>query len=209
MLNVSMAAVVLQQEGIYSNHDLIQVVSSALVTIALLVQAVVVVVFVVGAMKTKKELTALLRELHGRALPLIDTTNDLMQENAPRIRTIAKNMVETSHIVREKAVEMDSVVSDATRRAKAQTARVDGLVTNAITRTESITEQLHRAVMVPVKQFSGLMNGLLAAIEALRTKTSHFTGAADEPKSDQTRTSREEVERFDKNYPAKGEDYHA
>jgi len=103
------------------------------------------VVFVVGAMKTKKELTALLRELHGRALPLIDTTNDLIQENAPRIRTIAKNMVETSHIVREKAVEMDSVVSDATRRAKAQTARVDGLVTNAITRTESITEQLHRA----------------------------------------------------------------
>jgi len=209
MLNVSMAAVVLQQEGIYSNHDLIQVVSSALVTIALLVQAVVVVVFVVGAMKTKKELTALLRELHGRALPLIDTTNDLMQENAPRIRTIAKNMVETSHIVREKAVEMDSVVSDATRRAKAQTARVDGLVTNAITRTESITEQLHRAVMVPVKQFSGLMNGLLAAIETLRTKTSRFTGVADEPKSDQTRTSREEVERFDKNYPAKGEDYHA
>src|SRR5882724_13615082 len=209
MLNVSMAAVVLQQEGIYSNHDLIQVVSSALVTIALLVQAVVVVVFVVGAMKTKKELTALLRELHGRALPLIDTTNDLMQENAPRIRTIAKNMVETSHIVREKAVEMDSVVSDATRRAKAQTARVDGLVTNAITRTESITEQLHRAVMVPVKQFSGLRNGLLAAIEALRAKTSRFTGAAGESTHDQSRTNREEVEQFDKNYPAKGDDYHA
>jgi len=50
---------------------------------------------------------------------LIDTHNDLVQENAPRIRTITKNMVEASHIVREKAVEMDSVVSDATRRAKA------------------------------------------------------------------------------------------
>jgi len=97
MSNVSMVAVVLQQEGIYSNHDLIQVVSSALIAIALLVQAVVVVVFVVGAMKTKRELTVLLRELHGRALPLIDTTNDLVQENAPRIRTITKNMVEASH----------------------------------------------------------------------------------------------------------------
>jgi len=61
MLNVSMAAVVLQQEGIYSHHDLIQVVSSQLVTIAFWCrQSSSWCLWL--ADETKKEITALLRD---------------------------------------------------------------------------------------------------------------------------------------------------
>jgi len=79
---------------------------------------------------------------------------------------------------------MDSVVSDA-RGEPRRRQHVWMPGTN-----QSPEQEHHRQPSSsdgPVKQFSGLMMDCLPRSRPLRTKTSVFTGVADEPKSDQTR----------------------
>jgi hypothetical protein len=86
---------------------------------------------------------------------------------------ITDNLLDTSHLVRSKAQEFDVTANDANSRARAQIARVDGMVTSVLNTTAEITDSLQRAVKVPVREFNGLVNGFKAGLDVLvgRAKT--------------------------------------
>ena len=80
---------------------------------------------------------------------------------------ITDNLVETSHIVRAKAQEFDSTVSDVNEKTRAQAARVDDMVTSVLNTTSHVASTIQKGVQIPVREFSGLMNGLKAGLDVL------------------------------------------
>ena len=96
-------------------------------------------------------------------MPMIDEhARDLIQDTAPKVKVITENLVETSHMVRSKAQEFDVTASDLNAKTRAQAARVDGMVTSVLNTTAEISETMQRAIKVPVREFSGLVNGFKA-----------------------------------------------
>lgn len=139
----------------------------AMVAVAMLTQAIVFVIAAVGAAKARKRVIAIAEEVRLKALPLIDKAHGLVHELQPKINVITDNLVETSHIVRAKAQEIDSTVSDVNQKTRAQAARMDDMVTSVLNTTAHVASTIQKGVQIPVREFSGLMNGLKAGLDVL------------------------------------------
>ena len=138
-----------------------------MVAVAMVVQALVVVFAALGAYKARKRLMVIVEEVREKALPTIDSTRNLVHELHPKVRTIADNFVETSHLVRSKAQEFDATISDVNQRARAQTERVDDMVSSVLDTTAGIASTIQKGVQVPVREFHGIMSGLKAGLDVL------------------------------------------
>ena len=139
----------------------------AMVAIALLTQAIVFVVAAIGAAKVRNRLLAIAEEVRLKTLPVIDDAQDMVRDLRPKMKVITDNLVETSHIVRAKAQEIDSTVADVNQKTRAQAARVDDMVTSVLNTTSHVASTIQKGVQIPVREFSGLMNGLKAGLDVL------------------------------------------
>ncbi|HEY0161588.1 MAG TPA: YtxH domain-containing protein [Edaphobacter sp.] len=142
----------------------------AMVAIAMVAQAAVVIGAAIGAAKTRKQLLAMAEELRAKALPVIDGAQSMVQELHPKFKVITDNLVETSHVVRAKAEDFDLTISEVNQRARAQTARVDDMVSSVLDTTAGIATGIQKTVQIPVREFQGLVNGLKAGIDVLTGK---------------------------------------
>jgi methyl-accepting chemotaxis protein len=155
-----------------------------LVALAMLVQAIALVVFAAKSAKSIKGLAETVDELKQKALPLIDsvteisrTTETLLSENAPRVRAIADNLLETSDLVRGTAQHFEATLADANLRTQRQVARVDGMVTAALTATVEVVETIGNGIRVPAQKIASLAGqakrfteGLLAGIKSYASR---------------------------------------
>src|ERR1039457_3301240 len=157
----------------------------AIVVMALAIAGISIIMLVIGvkAMKTIKELGETATELKGKILPLLDevmeiskTSRVLLQDAAPKVKAITENLVtasnslaETSKEARAAMAQIDTTVTDANLRAQRQMARVDGMVTAALTTTAEVVEAIGNGIRVPaqkiaagVTQAKNLIEGLIA-----------------------------------------------
>jgi hypothetical protein len=148
-----------------------------LVALAMLVQAVAVIVMAVGAAQTRKRVLEIVEEVRGKAMPLIETTQDLIHHSSPKVKVIVDNLAETSHVVRRKALDFDTTLTDANAKTRAQVARVDGMVTAVLSTTSEISETIQRGLKVPAREFAGMMNGLKAGLDVLMGRSRRHSGA--------------------------------
>jgi hypothetical protein len=139
----------------------------AMVAIAMVAQAAVVIAAAYGAYKARKQLLGIAEEVRAKTLPVLSEAQDLVHELRPKLNILTENFVETSHVVRAKAAEFDSTISDVNQRARVQTARVDDMVSTVLDTTAGIASTIQKSVTVPVREFHGIMNGLKAGLDVL------------------------------------------
>ncbi|MBS1820418.1 MAG: hypothetical protein JST61_00340 [Acidobacteria bacterium] len=162
------AGIWLQDAGsISSGNSRLLMFFVGMVAVAMAVQALVVVFVAIGAAKARKRLMAIVEEVREKALPAIDSTRNLVHDLQPKVRTIADNFVETSHVVRSKAQDFNATITDVNQRARAQTERVDDMVSSVLDTTAGIASTIQKGVQVPVREFHGIMSGLKAGLDVL------------------------------------------
>lgn len=173
---LGMAAVWMQEEGgtFFSTKSTLLTVFVALVALAMLGQAVALIVMAVGVSKAAKRGMVILEEIRGKAMPLIDQAHGMVRDAAPKVKVITENLAETSHMVRGKAQEFDATASDINAKTKAQVARVNGIVTSVLNSTADVTETVQRGIRIPLREVSGVVNGLKAGLDVLVGRTKNF-----------------------------------
>jgi Mg2+/Co2+ transporter CorB len=149
-----------------------------MVAIAMSAQAVALIVMAIGAAKARKRGLEIAEEVRLKVMPILESTQEMISDVKPKVKIITENLVETSHVVRSKAAEFDATASDLNMKTRTQVARLDGIVTAVLNTTTEIAETLQRAVKVPVREFSGLMNGLKAGIDVLVGRMKGFGSSA-------------------------------
>jgi hypothetical protein len=175
VVRIVMSGMWLEDPGsLSSGNSRLLMIFVGMVAIAMVVQAIAVIVLAVGAAKASKRGLEIAEELRAKVSPLIDTTHGVIQDSAPKVKIITENLVETSHVVRSKAQEFDLTANDLNMRTRAQAARVDGMVTSVLNTTADISETLQRAVKVPVREFAGLVNGFKAGLDVLVGRAKEF-----------------------------------
>jgi hypothetical protein len=150
------------------------VVFVGMVAIAMVTQAIALIVMAVGAGKARKRALEIAEEVRMKVMPILDTTHSVIHDSAPKVKIITENLVETSHVVRSKAREFDATASDLNNKTRAQAARVDGMVTSVLNTTAEISETLQRVVKVPAREFAGLVNGFKAGVDVLVGRAKGF-----------------------------------
>ena len=139
----------------------------AITTVAVLIQALILVALYVSVRKSSARMEALASEVRTRMLPVIDTSNSMLTELRPKIEAAVSNVNQSSALVRAQLERVDATIGDVIDRARLQVIRTDELLSRTLDRVEETTDVMHRTVISPVRQLSGLVQGLTAGLEFL------------------------------------------
>jgi methyl-accepting chemotaxis protein len=167
-----------------SGHAKLLTAFVGLVAVAMVIQALVLAAVAVKMTSALKSLAEMADDLKVKLLPLIDTatdvaesSQDLLRATAPKMKTIADNLVrasdmlvETSDVVRNSAQQFDQTITDANRRTQRQVARIDGMVTSALTTTAEIVDTIQEGIRVPAQKVAAALSQVRYGVEGLLAK---------------------------------------
>jgi hypothetical protein len=139
----------------------------AMIAAAVILQAGMAVVMSLAARKGKARMEELAAEFRTKVLPPLETAQAILIELRPKLQVISDNLAETTASVRSQVQRMDATVSDAVDRARLQVIRADDLLTRTLDRVEETSDIVHETVVSPVRQFAGLIQGVMAGVDFL------------------------------------------
>jgi hypothetical protein len=139
----------------------------ALTGAALLLQAGLLAAMYLAMRKTSSRLEAIATEVKTKALPALDQAESILSEIRPKLQVISENLAETTTMLRAEVSRVDATVHDAMDRARLQVIRADELFSRTLDRVEQTSELVQKTVVSPVRQVSGLLQGITAGIEFL------------------------------------------
>jgi hypothetical protein len=137
----------------------------ALTGAAVLLQAGLLAAMYLAMRKSSARLDAIATEVKGKALPTLELAQSMLTEVRPRLLVITENLEEATTMMRDQVERVDATVSDVVDRARLQVIRADELLGRTLDKVEQTSDLVHRTVVSPVRQMSGLVQGLTAGIE--------------------------------------------
>ena len=138
----------------------------ALTAVAVVIQAGMLTGMYLALRKNSARMEALAAEVKSKVLPLAEQARAMLTELKPRLETIVNNASESSVLARAQMQRLDASLSDLLDRTHLQVIRADELVTRTLDRVEDTTEMVHRTVVSPVRQLSGIVAGLTTGLAA-------------------------------------------
>jgi hypothetical protein len=147
------------------------VVFIAVAAISILMQAGFSVATFFAARKAQKKIMNLADDVRLHALPAIMSSRELIQDVTPKLKLITENLTATTATLRAKTDQVGGLVGNVTERAQVQASRVDGMVKGTLDQLTNAVHAIEQGVAVPVRQVSGILNGLRAGMEVMRKKT--------------------------------------
>jgi hypothetical protein len=139
----------------------------ALTAIAILLQAGILVAMYVAIRKSSAQIEALATEVKGKVLPTVEQAEAMLTEFRPKLQVIADNLQQSTTILRDQVQRADATVKDAVDRGRLQIIRADELLTRTLDRVEQTTDMVHSTVVSPIRQLSGIMQGITVGLEFL------------------------------------------
>jgi methyl-accepting chemotaxis protein len=152
----------------------------ALTGLAVLLQACVLAAMYFAMRKSSQRMEALAKEVESRVLPAVGQAQSMVTEFRPRLTVIVENLEEVTTKVRSQVQRVDAAVSDAVDRARLQVIRGDELLSRTFDRVEQTTEMVQKTVVSPVRQLSGLMQGITVGLEYLFSRRGRRNGGGRE-----------------------------
>lgn len=156
----------------------------ALTALAVVIQAGILVALYITVKKVSFKVDGLFLQFNERVLPVMDAAGDLILDLGPKVKVISANLVETTTTIKGQVEKMDAALTSITEKAQNQVDRAEQLVSNTINKVENTTTILQNAVLSPVHQVAGVINGLTVGVTSLfskrRRQPPNGSGADDE-----------------------------
>jgi hypothetical protein len=139
----------------------------ALTAVAVVIQAGMLIGMYLALRRTSAQIETLAGEIKTKVLPAAEMAHSMLAELRPKVDNILSNASEASTVVRTQMQRLDAALSDILDRTRLQVIRADELLSRTLDRVENTTEMVHQTVVSPVRQLSGLVQGLTAGLEFL------------------------------------------
>ncbi|MGA6987026.1 MAG: hypothetical protein WBZ01_13310 [Terriglobales bacterium] len=137
----------------------------AATTLAVVIQAGILVGLYVSFRKSTAKMEALATEVTTKVLPTVDTLQDMLVELRPKLDVMSVNFSESSTLVRNQLARIDATLTDALDRTRLQVIRADELLNRTMDRVEETSEVVHKTVISPLRQVNGLMSAISTGFE--------------------------------------------
>ena len=139
----------------------------ALTGAAVVLQAVLLAAMYLAMRKSSARMEALATDVKNKAIPTLEQVQSLVSELRPRLSTITENLEHVTTTVRGQIERIDASVNDAVDRARLQVIRADELLGRTLDKVEHTSEIVQKTVVSPVRQISGIMQGITVGLEFL------------------------------------------
>ena len=144
--------------------------------LAIILQAGILAALFFTVKKTSARMETLADQVATRAIPLMEQAKSVLEDTAPKLKEITSNLVDTTGTLKNQVTRMDATVGDLLDRTRLQVIRVDELIARTLDRVEETTELVQATVVSPVKQISGIIQGLSVGIGAFLSRKRGRTG---------------------------------
>ncbi len=148
----------------------------AITAAAVVLQACILVALYLMMRKRSAHMLGIADEVKTKVLPALDTAQSMLTELRPKLTIIVDDLSATTKEVRAQVERVDATVNDLVDRSRLQIIRADELLTRTLDRVEETSEVVHKTVVSPVRQFSGLIQGVTAGIEFLFSRRGQRNG---------------------------------
>jgi hypothetical protein len=152
----------------------------ALTAIAVLLQAGVLLALYLAFRKSSERIEAIATQVKEKVLPAVEQAEILLAEVRPKLQLITDNLQESSIMMRDQVQRVDATVNDTVDRARLQIIRADELVSRTLDKVEYTSEVAQRTVMYPIRQLSGIMQGVTVGLEFLFSGRARRNGSGRE-----------------------------
>jgi len=152
----------------------------ALTGIAVALQAGVLLAMYLAMRKSSERVEALATEVKTKIMPSVEQAQEIITEMRPKLETIFDNLQDVTAMVRSQINRADATINDAMDRTRLQVIRADELLTRTLDRVEQTTDMVHKTVVSPVRQISGIMQGITAGLEFLFANRARKNSGRDE-----------------------------
>ena len=180
----------LQESDAAAGNRHLLIIFIGLIALAIAGMAIVIMVLSIKAVKAINDFSVAAEEIKTKLLPLLDvatdvsrTSRDLLQDAAPKVKLITENLartsdtlLETSKIARSAAQQCDTTIADVNLRTQRQVARVDGMVTAAITTTAEVVDTIVNGIRVPAQKIAVMATQAKYLAEGLFAKFKSMAG---------------------------------
>ena len=157
----------------------------AVTTFAVVVQAGILVGLYLAVRKSTAKMEALATEVSAKALPTMDTVQNMLVELRPKLDVLTTNVSESSNLVRNQLERIDATLTDALDRTRLQVIRADELLNRTMDKVEETSEIVHKTVVSPLRQVNGLMAAISTGVEVfLGQKRRHPKNGAGVPQDE-------------------------
>ena len=134
---------------------------------AVLLQALVLLAMYMAMRKSSERMQALADDVKTKVMPTVGEMQQMLILLRPKVETIVDNLEESTTVMRAEIKRIDATVNDVVDRARLQVIRADELLSRTLDRVEQTSEMVHKTVVSPVRQLSGLMQGITVGLEFL------------------------------------------
>jgi len=148
--------------------------------IAVMLQAGILLAMYLAMRKSSARLEAMATEVKTKVLPTVEQAQAMLTDLRPKLQVIADNLEETTTAVRGQVRRVDATVNDVVDRARLQVIRADELLSRTLDRVEQTSDMVHKTVISPVRQLSGLMEGITVGLEFLFSRRRKNGGRREE-----------------------------
>jgi methyl-accepting chemotaxis protein len=152
----------------------------ALTGIAVLLQAGVLLAMYIAMRKSTQQVQALANDVKTNVMPTLAQAQEMITALRPKIETVIENVAQTSTTVREEINRVDATVNDVIDRARLQVIRADELLSRTLDRVEHTSDIVHKTVVSPVRQISGIVQGITVGLEFLFSRSNRRNGRSRE-----------------------------
>jgi hypothetical protein len=137
----------------------------AATTFAVVIQAGILIALYLAVRKSTARMEALATEFKEKALPTMETAQSMITELRPKIEALTTNVSESSTLVRNQLTRLDATLTDVLDRTRLQVIRADELLNRTMDKVEETSEVVHKTVVSPLRQVSGLMSAISTGVE--------------------------------------------
>ena len=132
--------------------------------VAVILQMFILLILAISLRKTSAKLETLASEVHSRALPILGAAESILNDSRGKIETVMDNLVVTTGTLKTQMDRLDATVNDIVDRTRLQVIRADDIVSRTLDRVEQTSELVEHTVVSPVRQISGIVQGLSVGI---------------------------------------------
>jgi len=175
---IGAAAIVFQQDELTKRDIHWAMIFLCLIALALMAQAVGVIVISMFGAKLLHRVNVIADIVETKTGPILDRTNVILQDLAPKVKSVGENADHITSTVRVKVdelgatmTELNATMRDINGRTRVQVKRADNIVSDALHATEEISHTVQHGIKVPLKQVAGVIAGVRAAVETLAARS--------------------------------------
>jgi len=147
----------------------------AVAAVALLIQAISLIGMFLIFRQLRAKLFAVWPQIE-QIVEISKRTAQGVEKNAEKIASTSLTILDLS---KQQLVKVDSLVDDASTRAKVQMERAEMVLDDTMTRVQSTVSVVQRSVLRPIREVHGVVSGVRAAVShfgrASRSTVDHAT----------------------------------